>query len=178
MKTEDPRPILLKDYKPSDYLIDRVDLDISLEPQSTRVVAKLAIRPNPAAKGSAGRPLVLDGEAIDLIEVRLDGRSLHNDAYTVSEASLTLHRPPKAAFTLETVVTCAPESNKALSGLYRSRGIYCTQCEAEGFRRITYFLDRPDVLSVYTTRDRSRPPRSGNAAVERQHDGTRQHPRR
>ena len=152
MKHEDPRPILLKDYKPSDYLIDRVDLDISLEAQATRVAATLAIRPNPAAKGSAGRPLVLNGEAIELVEVRLNGRELPNDAYAVSELSLTLHRPPKTAFTLETVVTCAPEANKALSGLYRSRGIYCTQCEAEGFRRITYFLDRPDVLSVYTTR--------------------------
>jgi aminopeptidase N len=152
MNTEDPRPILLKDYKPSNYLIDRVDLDISLEAQATRVAAKLAIRPNPAAKGSAGRALVLDGEAIDLSEVRLDGKTLPEGAYDVSETSLTVHRPPKGAFILETVVTCAPEANKALSGLYRSRGIYCTQCEAEGFRRITYCLDRPDVLSIYTTR--------------------------
>jgi aminopeptidase N len=158
MKIEDPRPILLKDYKPSGYLIDRVDLDIELEAQATRVSAKLAIRPNPAvksgpaAKGGGDRDLVLDGEAIDLVEVRLNGKALAAGAYTVSTTSLTIHRPPKSAFTLETVVMCAPEANKALSGLYRSRGIYCTQCEAEGFRRITYFLDRPDVLSVYTIR--------------------------
>ena len=152
MKTETPSLVLLKDYKPSTYLIDRVDLDISLEAERARVSAKLAVRPNPAVKASAGKPLVLDGEAIELVAVRIDGRTLDPKEYVVGGAGLKIAKPPKTAFVLETIVTCAPEANKALSGLYRSKGIYCTQCEAEGFRRITYFLDRPDVLAVYTTR--------------------------
>jgi aminopeptidase N len=152
MKTDTPRPILLKNYKPSTYLIDTVDLDLSLEAQATRVTAKLGVRPNPAVKGVAGRPLVLDGEAITLTGISINGRPLAAGEYVTTDTSLTIKKPPKSAFTLETVVTCAPEANKSLSGLYRSRGIYCTQCEAQGFRRITYFLDRPDILSVYTTR--------------------------
>ena len=152
MKTDAPHPILLKSYKPSDYLIDTVHLDVALHANATRVAARLALRPNPAVKGRAGKPLVLDGEAIALVSVRLDGRELGERDYTRTDTHLTILKPPKSAFILETVVTCDPEANKALSGLYRSRGMYCTQCEAQGFRRITYFLDRPDVLSVYTTR--------------------------
>ncbi len=151
MKAEAPAPVLLKDYRPPNYLIDSVDLDVSLHPTETRVRSRLKVRPNPDAKGKPG-PLVLNGEHLTLEKVRLAGRALESGDYEVTDKTLTLPRLPREAFTLEIVTTCNPEANKALTGLYRSRGIYCTQCEAEGFRRITYFLDRPDVLSKYTTR--------------------------
>jgi aminopeptidase N len=150
MKTDTPKAILLKDYEPSPYLIDTVHLDVSLHPTATRVVAKLKMRPNPAAKKP--RALILDGESITLVGVKIDGTPISGKDYTVTKQSLTIPRVPATAFVLEITTTCNPEANTALSGLYRSRGIYCTQCEAEGFRRITFFLDRPDVLATYTTR--------------------------
>src|SRR5262245_35613063 len=151
MKTDTPRPILLKDYRPPNYLIDHVDLDVALAPERTRVQARLKIRPNQAFDGDPGA-LRLDGEMIELDRVCLDGRQLAPRDYTLSDKELLIGKPPARAFTLEVVTFCNPDANKALSGLYRSRGIYCTQCEAQGFRRITYFLDRPDVLATYTTR--------------------------
>ncbi|HEU0058530.1 MAG TPA: aminopeptidase N [Hyphomicrobiaceae bacterium] len=151
MKTETPRPILLKDYRPPNYLIDHVDLDVSLRPERTRVSARLKMRPNPAFDGEPGA-LRLDGELLELEGVRLDGRPLSPADFTSNDKELVIGKPPSRAFALELVNFCNPEANKALSGLYRSRGIYCTQCEAQGFRRITYFLDRPDVLATYTTR--------------------------
>ncbi|MDX2157527.1 MAG: aminopeptidase N [Hyphomicrobiaceae bacterium] len=151
METDAPKPILLKDYRPSPYLIDTVHLDIALHPTETRVRSRLAVRPNPKREGRRG-PLVLDGEGLVLDSVRIDGQPLSGKAAVASEASLRLSVPADEPFTLEIETRCNPEANKALSGLYLSRGIYCTQCEAQGFRRITYFLDRPDVLSVYTTR--------------------------
>ena len=151
MKTDTPQPILLKDYRPPDYLIDKVNLVIALHPTRTRVDAKLAIRRNPhAANGAAA--LTLDGEHLELARIVLDGKALAPGHYATDEKSLTLPDPPAAPFTLETTVTINPEANTALQGLYRSRGVYCSQCEAEGFRRITYFIDRPDVLSVYSVR--------------------------
>jgi aminopeptidase N len=151
MKTDTPRPILLKEYRPPNYLIETVNLDIALNPTRTRVRARLRLKPNPAATGKAG-PLRLDGELLELESIRIDGRELGSGDYRRGDNELTISAPPVAAFTLETVTYCNPEANKALTGLYLSRGIYCTQCEAQGFRRITYFLDRPDVLSKYTVR--------------------------
>ncbi len=151
MKTDTPRPILLKDYRPPNYLIDHVDLDVSLAPERTRVAARLQLRPNPAYDGDAGA-LRLDGELIELERLSLDGRQLAAREYTKTDKELVIAKPPARAFVLDILTVCNPEANKALSGLYRSRGIYCTQCEAQGFRRITYFLDRPDVLATYTTR--------------------------
>ena len=151
MKTDTPRPVLLKNYRPSHYLIDTVNLDVSLEPARATVVSRLKVRPNPAVKGVKG-PLALDGENLELVEIKLNNRVLKPADYKITDRLLTLSKVPKSAFTLEITTHCNPEANKALSGLYRSRTIYCTQCEAQGFRRITYFLDRPDVLSVYTTR--------------------------
>ncbi|HJZ42101.1 MAG TPA: aminopeptidase N [Hyphomicrobiaceae bacterium] len=151
MKTDTPRPILLKEYRPPNYLIDAVNLDIALHATRTRVRARLKIRPNPAVTGKHG-PLRLDGELLELESVRLDGRQLGPDDYQLTDKDLVIGAPPGAPFTLETITTCNPEANKALTGLYLSRGIYCTQCEAQGFRRITYFLDRPDVLATYTVR--------------------------
>lgn len=152
MTIDAPRPNLLSDYRPPDYLIDTVDLDIALHPARTRVAARLAIRPNPKASNSAPAPLTLDGELLELAHIAIDAVALHPTTFTVSEGKLIIHAPPAAPFLLETVTFVSPESNTALQGLYLSRGVYCSQCEAEGFRRITYFLDRPDVLSVYTVR--------------------------
>ena len=151
MKTETPRPILLKDYKPSGYLIDMVNLDVVLDPTRSRVTAQLKMRPNPKAKGKPGA-LILDGETLTLVSLQIDGQQLAPSAYEIGDATLTIKAPPSKPFKLEIVTTSNPEANKALSGLYLSRGVYCTQCEAQGFRRITYFLDRPDILATYTTR--------------------------
>ena len=145
------RTIRLKDYTPYPFLIDKVDLDAQLDPAVTRVTAKLKMKPNPEAKMPGG-PVVLDGHGLELVEVKIGGRKLNADDYTLDAEHLTIHKVPDRAFTLETTSTCNPEANKALTGLYRSRGIYCTQCEAEGFRRITYYPDRPDVMSIFTTR--------------------------
>src|SRR5690606_26195632 len=134
------------------YLIDTVDLDFVLDPTRTRVLSRLEMRPNPQATTKKAQPLSLDGESLELGEVRLDGKTLGASDYKVTDRHLILPRVPRKPFTLEIETFIDPEANKALQGLYRSRGIYCTQCEAEGFRRITYFLDRPDVLAVYTTR--------------------------
>ncbi|KQT11758.1 aminopeptidase [Methylobacterium sp. Leaf399] len=150
MRTDMPTLIRLEDYRPSDHLIDRVDLDVVLHPTATRVVSRLSLRPNPA--GRIGSPLVLDGEDLVLVRIALDGRVLDAGSFSVDATGLTIADPPRAPFTLEIETRIDPSANTRLMGLYRSNGVYCTQCEADGFRRITYLLDRPDVLSVYTTR--------------------------
>jgi aminopeptidase N len=151
MKTDTPRPVLLKDYRPPNYLIYAVSLELSLHPTRTRVCSRLQIKRNPAHPGNPG-PLRLDGEMIELEAVRLDGRQLSAREYSRTDAGLTIAGLPREPFTLETITYCNPEANKALTGLYLSRGVYCTQCEAQGFRRITYFLDRPDILATYSVR--------------------------
>ena len=145
------KPKLLKDYAPPDYLIEEVELDVALDPKATRVAAKLRLRPNPKV-ATGGRPLVLDGEGLTLQSLALNGKPLSPQDYELKETSLSIAAVPAQPFTLEIVTLCDPDANTALSGLYRSRGTYCTQCEPEGFRRITYFIDRPDVLAVYTVR--------------------------
>jgi len=142
---------LLKDYAPPDYLIEEVELDVALSPKAARIASKLRLRPNPKV-ATGGRPLVLDGEGLTLVHIALDGSPLAPGDYALTEGKLTVGGVPAHPFTLEVVTLCDPEANTELSGLYRSRGTYCTQCEPEGFRRITYFLDRPDVLAVYTVR--------------------------
>ncbi|NBJ11533.1 aminopeptidase N [Microvirga arsenatis] len=150
MRTETTPIVRLEDYRPSDFLIDRVELDVRLHPTQTRIVATLAIRPNPEGRPDA--PLVLDGDELNLNSVALDGRVLTGEEFEASPHALTIAQPPRQPFTLTVETEVNPTANTKLMGLYRSSGNYCTQCEAEGFRRITYFLDRPDVLSVYTTR--------------------------
>ena len=150
MRTDHARPVRLQDYRPSDWLIDKVDLEFSLHPSATKVRARLSLRPNPAAPGAA--PLRLDGDELSLSSIAIDGTALPDDAYAATPDSLTIAQPPRGAFQLEIETTIDPSANTKLMGLYRSNGTYCTQCEAEGFRRITYFLDRPDVMAVYTTR--------------------------
>ncbi|MEO0398994.1 MAG: aminopeptidase N [Pseudomonadota bacterium] len=142
-------PTRLADYQPSDYLVDAVDLSFSLDPEKTRVASKLAVRRRDGVAADA--PLVLDGEALDLIAVSVNGEALPKERYDVSEKTLTLSDLP-SAFTLEIETVCNPTANTSLSGLYVSNDMFCTQCEAEGFRRITYYLDRPDVMSVFSVR--------------------------
>ena len=142
-------PIRLVDYRPPDYRIDEVALEFDLAPETTRVKSTLRIRSNHDG-GSGARPLVLDGEALELVSLTLDGKRLDPADYRVTGHSLILHRPPPA-FTLAIETLIQPQANTVLSGLYVSKGVFCTQCEAEGFRRITYFLDRPDVMAVYRT---------------------------
>jgi aminopeptidase N len=172
-------PKYLRDYSPPDYLIEEVELAFALDPNATRVTAKLRLRPNP--KAASNRPLVLDGENLRLIRVTLDGKALSSSEYEVRDAALTIREVPQQPFTLETITVCDPEANAALSGLYRSRGTYCTQCEPEGFRRITYFIDRPDVLAVYTVRieaDRDEAPvllSNGNPVDQGEIEGTGRH---
>ena len=147
MRTDTPQPIRLSDYRPPAFLIDEVELAFQLHPTATRVKARLAVRRN----GRHAAPLRLDGERLRLISAALDGRLLTEAERRLDEAFLTLPNVPDA-FTLETEVEIDPQNNKALEGLYMSGGRFCTQCEAEGFRKITYWLDRPDVLSRFTVR--------------------------
>ena len=152
MKSDIPKPVLLADYRPPDFLIDTVDLDIVLDPTHTRVTSKLTLRRNPKAKVAAKTPLRLEGELLELESISLNGKRLKRPAFVTDETGLTLKVPPKDPFTLEIKTIVNPEANTALQGIYLSRGVYCSQCEAQGFRRITYFLDRPDVLARYTVR--------------------------
>ena len=147
MRTDTPQPVRLADYQPPSFLIDEVRLDFALEPNTTRVKARLSVRRNPGQSG----PLVLDGMRLKLISVAIDGQALDAAAYQLTPEHLTLPGTPEA-FVLETEVEIDPENNKALEGLYMSGGRFCTQCEAEGFRKITYYPDRPDVLSRFTVR--------------------------
>jgi aminopeptidase N len=142
-----PQTTRLEDYAPPAFVIDTVALDIDLQPGHTRVRATLTIARNPAVPGAG--PLVLDGDGLSLLGVRLDGEPLAADAFDVTPDSLTVHAVP-ARFVFETEVRIDPEKNTQLMGLYVSQGTFFTQCEAEGFRRITYFLDRPDVMASYT----------------------------
>ena len=150
MRTDTPTVTRLADYRPSDYLADTISLDIHLHPTATRIAAETLFRPNPA--GRPGAPLVLDGDELTLCGLQLDGQAVAPDAVEASPQGLTLLHPPERPFRLTVVTEVDPTANTKLMGLYRSSGIYCTQCEADGFRRITYALDRPDVMSVYTTR--------------------------
>ncbi len=149
MTTPQPKAIHRHDYSPPDYRIDTVDLEFDLQPRTTRVKARLAVKA--AYDPAAGvRPLVLDGDGLELLKIALDGRALGSGDYTVDERHLTIPSPPRA-FVLDIETAIHPAANTQLSGLYVSNNVFCTQCEAEGFRRITYFLDRPDVMAVYRT---------------------------
>jgi aminopeptidase N len=180
MRTEEPRAIHLADYQAPDFCIETVHLDFILDPRVTAVTAKLQIarrtyesidqepvtsvyrreQAEPASgfpsgratkKNTVGAPLVLHGEGLRLISLVLNGRPLMRSEYQLDAKSLTIPAVPDR-FVLETVCEIAPAANTALEGLYQSGGMFCTQCEPEGFRRITWFLDRPDNLSVFTVR--------------------------
>ncbi|PKM26307.1 MAG: aminopeptidase N [Gammaproteobacteria bacterium HGW-Gammaproteobacteria-13] len=149
MRTEQPKMIYLKDYQAPDYLIDETHLTFELFDDHTLVHAQLVMRRNPAA-GAGLPPLVLDGQQLELLSVALDDRELSAGDYQLSDSHLTV-QPTSASFVIDSSVRIHPESNTALEGLYKSSGMFCTQCEAEGFRKITYYLDRPDVMSKFTT---------------------------
>ncbi|MDB5561152.1 MAG: pepN [Hyphomicrobiales bacterium] len=147
MSADTDRTIFLKDYTPSAYAIEAVSLDVRIAPERSKITAQLTVVPR---EGTApGTPLVLDGEELTLTSIAIDGLPLVMSAYEASPSGLTIIEPPLRRFVLETEVVVEPEKNTRLMGLYRSNGTWCTQCESEGFRRITYFLDRPDILSTY-----------------------------
>ncbi len=148
MKPETPPTIRLKDYKPFPFTLTSLNLMFRLSPEDTIVESEIVIEP----KGGKASALVLHGEMIKLVSVAIDGRILKENDFKVDEKSLVIAKPPKAPFILKIISTCAPSSNTALSGLYMSNGMYCTQCEAEGFRRITYYPDRPDVMTKFQVR--------------------------
>jgi aminopeptidase N len=143
------QPTLLKDYAPPEFHIPKVELDISIEPNFTEVCTKLYVKKTNKAHDTAD--LRLDGEQLELLQIKKNGTVINKNDYQVTEHSLIVLNPG-GSFTLETTVRIYPEKNTQLMGLYASKHGYFTQCEAEGFRRITYFLDRPDILSQYTTR--------------------------
>ena len=144
-----PRETRLADYRPPAFLVDTVALAFDLDEAATLVRSRMAVRRNPASR-DAGAPLALDGEALTLLRVALNGEELGANRYRIEDGRLLIPDMPDAA-TLEIETRIAPKDNTELSGLYTSNGSFFTQCEAEGFRRITYFPDRPDVMARFTT---------------------------
>ena len=146
MRTEDPVTICREEYAPPPYAITSVKLTFDLDPSATKVTAEMGFE---RWFGSKGGELILDGEDLKLNSIAIDGEPLQASSYAITPETLTIFAPPNTPFTLQTEVEVNPAKNTRLEGLYLSDGIYCTQCEAEGFRRITYFLDRPDVMTTY-----------------------------
>ncbi|HQT34251.1 MAG TPA: aminopeptidase N [Thiobacillus sp.] len=147
MRTDTPNTIFLSDYTVPAWQVDTVDLHVAIHPGHAEVRARLACRRNPQGAGGA---LVLNGEALALQAVSLDGDALDPARYSVGDDTLSIAGPLPDAFVLETVVRIEPDANTQLSGLYRSKDGYFSQCEAQGFRRITFFPDRPDVMARFT----------------------------
>ncbi|MEQ1783506.1 MAG: aminopeptidase N, partial [Hyphomonadaceae bacterium] len=147
MRTETPPPVKLADYKPFPFRIEGVRMLFQLHPTDTRVVTELTMR----RTGAGSASLKLDGEKLTLKALRIDGKALEAADYAVDAESLEVFRPGDA-FKLEIETSISPETNTELSGLYISSNRFCTQCESEGFRRITYYPDRPDVLAPFFVR--------------------------
>ncbi|HJV79517.1 aminopeptidase N [Noviherbaspirillum sp.] len=145
MRTDTPQTIYRKDYTPPGFLVETVEMGFDLDPESTRVATRLTMRRNPASKGKS---LLLYGEALRLVQLRMNGKSLTKRAYTLGQGTLEIFNPPNEV-TLEIETVTHPNLNTSLMGLYVSNGNFFTQCEAEGFRKITYFPDRPDVMAKY-----------------------------
>ena len=148
MRIAPPDTIRLKDYKPTDFTVSHIDLNVFLGPGQTSVQSRLQLTPRPGGGGT----LVLDGEELELAAIAIDDHMLAADEYTYTGKKLTIHAPPASAFTLMITQFCNPEANTKLSGLYLTNGTYCTQMEAEGFRRFAFMYDRPDVMATYTVR--------------------------
>lgn len=179
MKESQGKTVYLKDYKSPAFLIDETHLTFQLFEDHALVTSKLNVRRNPMAmEEGLGQELSLDGRDLVLKKLMLDGKPVDKKAYSVSEDQLTIYEVPEK-FTLECETEIKPHENTSLEGLYKSKRMFCTQCEAEGFRKITYYLDRPDVLSSYTTRieaDKSRYPvllSNGNKVASGDLDGGR-----
>src|SRR5919201_913283 len=141
MREPQTKAIHLQDYAPPAFRVDTVELDVDLREDHALVRAKLEIRRNAAG------PLVLDGDELELVSVALNGKPVRHE---VTPEKLTIPDVPDS-FTLETVSRIFPQKNTKLEGLYATKHGFVTQCEAEGFRRITWFIDRPDVMARYTT---------------------------
>ena len=151
MRKDTGQVFRIEDYRPCGYTIPRTRLAFVLDAQETLVTAELDIERREDVP--AGTPLVLDGDELDFVGLSIDGKPADAAAFEAGPQGLTIPRPPRGrSFRLTIVTRLDPSRNGTLMGLYRSNGVWCTQCEPEGFRRITYFLDRPDMLSVYTVR--------------------------
>ena len=150
MKNDQPVAIYRKDYRAFPYLVDKLDLTFQLFDDKTVVTAKTEYREAVHDEGDP-QELFLYGEELDLIKVIIDDVQLSAENYQVNDKGLCISNPGRS-FSLEVETVIYPEKNSSLEGLYRSSGNYCTQCEAEGFRKITYYPDRPDVLTTFTTR--------------------------
>ena len=149
---EAPKPIYLKDYTAPDYRFAKVVLDFELGEEVTVVGNTISVEPTFAAGGDP-RPLFLNGDpTVELAGVEVNGTALDASAYVLTKKGLTITAPPAAPFELKITTKIKPQENTELEGLYKSSGNFCTQCEAEGFRRITFYQDRPDVMSEFTTR--------------------------
>ena len=146
MQTETPHKIFRLDYTPPPFLVEHVQLDVQFHRGEVLVNSALRLHRNPAVP--PGQPLQLDGHELETLAVAIDGQALGKDRYTCSDSTLTIDNPPES-LTLQTLVRINPDHNTSLSGLYRSKDGYFTQCEAQGFRRITWFPDRPDIMSRY-----------------------------
>jgi len=176
-KASRPKLTRRSDYRPPDWLVDQVELDIHLDPEHTRVAAVLNLRPHPKARRKAD--LVLDGRDLELVSVAVDGRALLGDEYRIENDALVLPCPDRPV-QVETVSRLSPAANTQLEGLYQAGDMLITQCEPEGFRRITWFPDRPDVMARYRVRleaDRERFPvllANGNRTEQGELDGGRQ----
>uniref|UniRef100_A0A2P2MB07 Puromycin-sensitive aminopeptidase isoform X1 n=2 Tax=Rhizophora mucronata TaxID=61149 RepID=A0A2P2MB07_RHIMU len=144
-----PKEIFLKDYKLPDYYFDTVDLNFLLGEEKTVVSSKITVFPR--VEGSS-YPLVLDGQDLKIISIKVNHKELKDGDYRLNSRHLTIPSPPVGTFTLEIVNEIHPENNTSLEGLYKSSGNFCTQCEAEGFRKITFYQDRPDIMAKYTCR--------------------------
>lgn len=150
-KMEAPKEIFLKDYKKPDYYFDTVELKFLLDEDYTHVFSKIKVIPG-VEGSSSSPPLVLDGRDLKLISVKASGKELNEGEFRADSRHLTIPSPPSGTFTLEIVTEIYPQNNTSLEGLYRSSGNFCTQCEAEGFRKITFYQDRPDIMAKYTVR--------------------------
>ncbi|MEO0910315.1 MAG: M1 family aminopeptidase, partial [Pseudomonadota bacterium] len=151
MRTSQGQVIHLKNYTKPDYQVLTVDLDVKLDPEETLVKSKLVVQRQKGIENDC--PVKLDGDELTLRSVSVEGKALTKADYKETPTALVIRKvPKKKTFEIEIETVINPSTNTKLMGLYRSSGNYCTQCEAEGFRRITFFPDRPDILSVYTTR--------------------------
>eukprot|EP01037_Dinobryon_pediforme_P039915 gene39915-48770_t len=146
MRNPTPPTIYRKDYAAPTYFVDTVEMGFDLAPELTRVATRIVMKRNPAA---AGQDIELYGEELELVQLRLNGKSLAAHQYKVADGILRIAGAP-AKVVLEIETTNRPQLNTSLMGLYVSNGNFFTQCEAEGFRKITYFPDRPDVMGKYT----------------------------
>lgn len=150
MRDAEPTNIYLKDYQPPHFVIEQTHLRFDLFEDYAQVDSRLVMHRNRDQHASYEGPLVLVGQQLELLAIKVDGNLLTNDEYSLEGESLTIHKLSNS-FQLEISTRNEPQNNTALEGLYKSGGMFCTQCEAEGFRRITFYLDRPDVMSVFTT---------------------------